>query len=85
MGGSGEVHTDAGRHVRVPLLGYLAPPYRSDYVDLQPTSAGILLVAVALALLWTNMPAAGDSYEHFWHFHLTVGSGDIAITNTFNG
>jgi NhaA family Na+:H+ antiporter len=85
MGGSGDARTDTGRHVRVPFLGHLVPPYRSDYVDLQPTSAGILLVAVALALLWTNLPAASDSYQRFWHLHLTVGSGDIAITNTFNG
>ena len=83
MSRSGEEDAASADRVRIPLVGHLMPPYRSDYVDIQPVSAVVLLIAVVLALLWTNL--FGDSYHDFWHQTLTIGSGDLAITNTLNG
>lgn len=40
-------------------------------------SAGFLLAATLIALVWANV---GDSYEAFWHTPLTVSVGDYSIS-----
>jgi Na+:H+ antiporter, NhaA family len=84
MSGSGDQRTHRPHHVRIPVVGHLFPPYRTDYVDLQPVSAGVLLAAVTVALVWVNVPGGG-SYFEFWRHRLTIGIGDADITNTYTG
>src|SRR4051812_13912479 len=40
-------------------------------------SAGVLLAAIAVAMVWANV--ADSSYEQFWNTHLSVRLGDEAI------
>jgi Na+:H+ antiporter, NhaA family len=68
------------RHIRLPVLGKAAPPIGSDFVSLEAASGIVLLVAVAVALVWANTDAAG--YTSWWHRELTIGPGDLAITES---
>ncbi|MBV6757762.1 Na+/H+ antiporter NhaA [Rhodococcus opacus] len=47
-----------------------------DDTDDDKLSAGFLLVATILALVWANI---GDSYESFWHTPVTIQIGDYSI------
>jgi Na+:H+ antiporter, NhaA family len=68
------------RHIRLPVLGKAAPPIGSDFVSLEAASGIVLLVAAAAALVWANTDAAG--YTSWWHRELTIGPGDLAITES---
>lgn len=55
------------------LVGQFAVPLRA-YLQTETGSAGLLLAATVLALLWAN--TFGDSYEEVWHLELSVGAGE---------
>jgi NhaA family Na+:H+ antiporter len=40
----------------------------------------VLLLGAVAALIWANVDAAG--YVHWWHRQLTIGPGDLAITES---
>ncbi|MGN5236573.1 Na+/H+ antiporter NhaA [Rhodococcus sp. SJ-3] len=48
-----------------------------DGTDDDKLSAGFLLAATVVALIWANV---GDSYQAFWHTPLTIAIGDYGIT-----
>ncbi len=48
-----------------------------DDTDDDKLSAGFLLVATILALVWANI---GDSYESFWHTRVTIQISDYGIS-----
>jgi len=62
---------------RRQLLAQLAGPLRS-FISTEAGSAGLLLAATVVALLWANGPFA-DSYESFWHTDLTLRLGDWTL------
>jgi NhaA family Na+:H+ antiporter len=68
------------RHVRIPVLGRAAPPVGSDFVSLEAASGLVLLLAALAALVWVNTDGAG--YAGWWGRELTVGPGDLAITES---
>jgi Na+:H+ antiporter, NhaA family len=68
------------RHIRIPVLGKAAPPLGSEFVSLEAVSGIVLLLAAAAALVWANTDTAG--YTSFWHHELTVGPGDLAVTES---
>ncbi|MDQ1432161.1 MAG: Na+:H+ antiporter, NhaA family, partial [Actinomycetota bacterium] len=68
------------RHIRIPVLGKVAPPIGSDFVSLEAASGIALLVALIGALIWANTDTAG--YSSWWGHELTIGSGDLAITQS---
>jgi len=68
----------ADRHVRVPRLGRAAPPFGTEFVSLEAASGVVLLLATVAALLWANL--ASGTYVDWWHRELTIGIGDLAIT-----
>jgi NhaA family Na+:H+ antiporter len=68
------------RHVRIPVLGKAAPPIGSEFVSLEAASGIVLLLAAIGALIWANTDTAG--YTSWWGHELTVGSGDLAITES---
>jgi len=49
-------------------------------VSLEAASGIVLLLAALAALVWANTNTAG--YTTWWHHELTIGSGDLAITET---
>jgi Na+/H+ antiporter NhaA len=70
-----------GRDTTTPkrrqLVAQLAGPMRS-FISTEAGSAGLLLAATLAALLWANSPFA-DSYESFWHTHLSISLGDWTL------
>jgi Na+/H+ antiporter NhaA len=60
------------------LLARVAPLRRS--LRTEAGSAGLLLAATVVALLWANSPM-GDSYDTFWHteFALRMGGAELAL------
>ena len=62
---------------RRALLAQVAAPLRS-FLTTEAGSAGLLLAATALALLWANSPLS-DSYESLWSTELVVRIGDSAL------
>jgi NhaA family Na+:H+ antiporter len=69
-------------HVRLRLLGRLAPPFGTDYVAVEATAAIVLVAAVIAALLWSNSPFS-DTYTEVWGRELTIGRGDLSMTHTW--
>ena len=68
------------RHIRIPVLGKAAPPIGSDFVSLEAASGLVLLFAALAALVWANTNTTG--YASWWHRELTIGSGELAITES---
>ena len=68
------------RHIRIPVLGRAVPPFGNDFVSLEAASGIVLLLAAAAALVWVNTDTAG--YTSWWHHQLTIGPGDLAITES---
>jgi NhaA family Na+:H+ antiporter len=62
--------------VRVYLADRLARPF-ARFAELEVSSAVVLLLMTAVALIWANSPW-GDSYEAFWHHtYASVAVGDF--------
>ena len=57
---------------RRALLGQLSGPLRA-FLGTESASAGLLLAATAIALLWANSPLS-DSYTQLWHTPCPSGS-----------
>ncbi len=60
------------------LLARVAPLRRR--LRTEAGSAGLLLLATVVALLWANSPL-GDSYDAFWHteFAVRIGGAELAL------
>jgi Na+:H+ antiporter, NhaA family len=73
--GTGTQSSPGGGH---GLLARVAPLRRR--LRTEAGSAGLLLLATVVALLWANSPA-GDSYDAFWHteFAVRVGGTELAL------
>src|SRR3954454_9080418 len=65
------------RAFRLPLGRYL-PPMGSSFVYVEVLGGIVLLGATIAALVWAN--AARVSYADFWSTNLTIGIGDLSIT-----
>ena len=52
----------------------------TDFVSLEAASGIALLLGAAAALIWANTDTTG--YASWWGRTLTIGSGDLAITET---
>ncbi len=59
------------------LLAGLGGPLRR-FIGTEAGSAGLLLAATAVALVWANSPLS-DSYESLWHTTLQVSLGDWSL------
>lgn len=60
------------------LPGPLTPPSAvTDFLKSEATGGIALVVAAALAVVWANL---GDTYFSFWHTELSVGFGDLSIS-----
>jgi Na+/H+ antiporter NhaA len=57
----------------------VAAPVR-DFLRTEAGSAGVLLGAIVVALLWANL--ADGSYERFWHTELALRLGDMTLELT---
>ena len=49
------------------------------FITAETAGGVVLLVGAVVALIWANSPAA-DSYVDFWSRELTIGVGELAIT-----
>ena len=49
-------------------------------MSLEAASGVVLLLAALAALVWANTNTAG--YASWWHHEITIGSGDLAITES---
>jgi len=64
---------------RRELLAALAAPLRS-FLSTEAGSAGLLLAATAIALVWANSPLS-DSYQSLWSTDLSIriGSNELSL------
>lgn len=51
----------------------------TDFVKSEVSGGAVLLVAAITAMLWANAPF-GETYESFWSTELTIGFGELSIT-----
>ena len=65
-------------HVRIPLARRL-PPIGEQFVSVEALGGVVLLAATVAALVWANV-GGGASYTDLWSTGLTLGFGDLAIT-----
>ncbi len=65
-------------HLRIPVVGRALAPVGSDFVSLEALGGVVLLGATVAALVWANV--AGVSYADVWRHDLTIGWGQLAIT-----
>lgn len=72
-GGNGGGTTSATHQ----LLAGLGRPLRR-FITTEAGSAGLLLAATVVALIWANSPAA-DSYTSFWHTKLQITLGEWSL------
>ncbi len=70
------------RSFRLPLGRYL-PPMGSAFVYVEVLGGVILLGATIAALTWANI--SFSSYQELWSTHLTIGVGDLAVTESLQG
>ena len=54
------------------------------FLHTETGSAGLLLVATLVALIWANSPA-GDLYDDLWHTELSIELGGYGITEDLAG
>src|SRR5690606_41374760 len=66
-----------GQTPRRHLPAQLSAPLRS-FLGTEAGSAGVMLLAAAVALGWANSPWSG-SYEALWDTHLSVSLGDAEL------
>jgi len=67
----------------VRLRGPLARPLGAlaEFLRTEAAGGAVLLAATVAALVWANGPWQ-ETYESFWTNELTLGIGDLAITET---
>ena len=58
--------------------GHPEPDARAEFLQTESGSAGLLLAATLLALVWANSPLSG-LYDDLWGMHLTVDLGGLEI------
>ncbi len=75
---TGKTTMSEKRLIRVPVGGRRLPPFDSDFVQIEVVSGIVLAMATAAALVLANVATTG--YEDFWHQTLTVGIGDVNIS-----
>ena len=63
-------------------LSRLLRPFET-FFRLEAASGILLLLAAAVALIWSNSPL-GSSYFHLWELKLRLGAGDLALTKTLH-
>jgi Na+/H+ antiporter NhaA len=68
--------TTAALRGRTDWSRKVARPVR-DFLRTEAGSAGVLLAAIVIAMLWANL--ADGSYERFWHTDMAVRVGDMGI------
>jgi len=51
----------------------------TDFIKSEVSGGAVLLIAAIAAVAWANAPF-GDTYQSFWETKLTLGFGDLAIT-----
>jgi Na+/H+ antiporter NhaA len=71
-----ETPTVASMRGRTVWTSKVGTPLRR-FLRTEAGSAGVLLAAIAVAMVWANV--ADSSYEQFWNTHLSVRLGDEAI------
>ncbi|HYH52607.1 MAG TPA: Na+/H+ antiporter NhaA [Solirubrobacterales bacterium] len=59
------------------LLAGLGAPLRR-FIGTEAGSAGLLLAATVVALIWANSPLS-DSYDSLWHTSLSISLGDWSL------
>ncbi len=69
---------------RSPVKRAVAPVRKAldplaEYLRDETAGGVVLLVATVIALIWVNSPI-GDSYGDLWHTELTLGVGDLSIS-----
>ena len=69
--------SDQTRPRRHMLGAQLATPLRR-FLATEAGSAGLLLAATVVALVWANSPWS-DSYESLWHTEAVIGVGDHVL------
>jgi Na+/H+ antiporter NhaA len=62
---------------RRELVAQAAAPLRR-FLATEAGSAGVMVVAVLVALVWANSPFS-DSYESLWHTDLAITLGDLEL------
>ena len=72
----GPVYTESDR----PLARLVARPVR-EFLRIETAGSVLLLAAALIALVWANSPAA-DSYDSFWHTHITLDLGVLRLDET---
>jgi NhaA family Na+:H+ antiporter len=68
-------------HVRIPVVGRYITPLGEEFASVEALGGIVLLLAAAAALVWVNSPWSA-SYTSFWGYEITVGPGDLSITNS---
>jgi len=61
---------------RTPWRESVAAPVR-EFLRTESGSAGVLVAAIAAALIWSNVDAAG--YEAFWRTDFSIRLGDLGV------
>ncbi len=51
----------------------------TDFIKSEVSGGAVLLVAAIAAVAWANAPF-GETYKSFWETNLTLGFGDVSIT-----
>lgn len=82
---TGSRATDADRSTprRRRLVQQVAAPMR-DFMATEAGSAGLLLAATVIALVWANSPAS-ESYSDLWGTELSIRLGDRGVTEDLHG
>jgi NhaA family Na+:H+ antiporter len=70
---TGPVYSESNR----ALARLVARPVR-EFLRIEAAGSALLLAAALVALLWANSPWA-DSYEAFWHSHVTLDLGFLVL------
>jgi Na+/H+ antiporter NhaA len=73
-GRDGSTQTSTPKH---QLLAGLGRPLRR-FISTEAGSAGLLLAATVVALVWANSPLS-DSYDSLWHTGLSITLGDWSL------
>ncbi len=73
---NGPVYSESDR----PLARLVARPVR-EFLRIETAGSALLLGAALVALIWANSPWA-ESYDSFWHTHITLDLGILTLDET---